>query len=124
MNDHARSITRISALEDPTFTSERPMAFSTPFGRMPSWQAPLGALSCPSSQQLAMQGPSEALPPNRCVRAFGSRHKNAASRRDARGLLTTDYWNPPASKRQHARQRVLALILAVVLAVLLAQVGW
>jgi hypothetical protein len=117
-------MTRISVLEDPAATSERPMAFSTPFGRMPSWRAPVRALACPSSRRLAVRGPSEAPAPHRRVRAFGPRHKDEASRRNAGLLLTTDYWNPPTSKRQHARQRVLALILAVILAVLLAQVGW
>jgi len=35
----------------------------------------------------------------------------------------TDYWNPPTSERQHARQRVLAVIVAFILAAMLAQ-GW
>jgi hypothetical protein len=38
--------------------------------------------------------------------------------------LTTDYWNPPTSESQHARQRILAVIVAFILAAILAQAGW
>ena len=38
--------------------------------------------------------------------------------------LTTDYWNPPTSESQHARQRILAVIVAFFLAAMLAQAGW
>jgi hypothetical protein len=39
-------------------------------------------------------------------------------------VLTTDYWNPPTSASQHARQRILAVIVAFFLAAILAQAGW
>jgi hypothetical protein len=38
--------------------------------------------------------------------------------------LSTDYWNPPTSESQHARQRILTVIVAFVLAAILAQAGW
>jgi hypothetical protein len=54
----------------------------------------------------------------------------ANSRPDRAGLwhwcdaLSTDYWNPPTSESQHARQRILTVIVAFVLAAILAQAGW
>jgi hypothetical protein len=35
-----------------------------------------------------------------------------------------DYWNPPVTPGQHARQRIVAVVVAVVLAALLAYAGW
>ena len=64
-------------------------------------RAPLGALSCPYSGSSGAAGP---------------RHWCAS--------LTTDYWNPPTSERQHLRQRIPAAIVAFVLAAILVQAGW
>ena len=38
--------------------------------------------------------------------------------------VSADYWNPPTSESQHARQRILTVIVAFVLAAILAQAGW
>jgi hypothetical protein len=59
-------------------------------------RAPLGNLSCPYSRR-------------------------DAARRDP---WTTDYWNPPTTRRQHVRQRIVAVVVALVLAALLAHAGW
>lgn len=59
-------------------------------------RAPLGNLSCAYSQR-------------------------DAARRDPWPM---DYWNPPVTRSQHARQRILAVIVALVLAALLAHAGW
>jgi hypothetical protein len=58
-------------------------------------RAPLGNLSCPYSRR-------------------------DAARRDPRPM---DYWNPPVTPGQHARQRIVAVVVAVVLAALLAYAG-
>jgi len=41
-----------------------------------------------------------------------------------RAGLTTDFWNPPTSERQHGHQRILAVVVAFVLAAVLAHAGW
>jgi hypothetical protein len=93
-------------------------------------RAPLGGLSCPyCSRDLA--GPADEDPRfHDAFRAVGTRD---AKREDRCGdadprhwcdALTTDYWNPPTSESQHARQRILAVIVAFVLAAILAQAGW
>jgi hypothetical protein len=91
-------------------------------------RAPLRALSCPySSRDLAE--PPEV---HRSFRSFGPIERGvrkrcrteAADPRNWCDALSTDYWNPPASASQHARQRILAVIVAFVLAAILAQVGW
>jgi hypothetical protein len=76
--------------------------------------APLERLSCPYSRKVRSE-------PHRSFRAFGTGNRSGCN---ARGLLTTNYWNPPTSAHQHDRQRVLTLVLAFILAAVLAQAGW
>lgn len=102
-------------------------------------RAPLGDLSCPySSRDVA--GPADEDP--RChdaFRAVGTRDARPEDRSSAscadrrrghahpwhwRGSWVADYWNPPTSVSQHARQRILAAIVAFILAAILAQTGW
>jgi hypothetical protein len=102
-------------------------------------RAPLGDLSCPySSRDVA--GPADEDP--RChdaFRAVGTRDARPEDRSSAscadrrgghadpwhwRGFLLADYWSPPTSESQYARQRILAVIVAFILATLLAQAGW
>ena len=102
-------------------------------------RAPLGGLSCPySSREVA--GPADEAPKfDDAFRAVGPQgvrreDRTTDARADARcgdadpwhwcDSVTTDYWNPPTSESQHARQRILAVIVAFILAVILAQAGW
>ena len=93
-------------------------------------RAPLSGLSCPySSRDVAGR---ECVPPqvHASLRSFGSIERRPQVRTGAadpwhcRDVLTTDYWNPPTSQGQHARQRILAVIVAFVLVAILAQAGW
>ena len=69
---------------------------------------------------------------HRSFRSFGPNDRGVRSRCRTKAAdprhwcdaLTTDYWNPPTSESQHARQRILAVIVAFVLAAILAQAGW
>jgi hypothetical protein len=99
-------------------------------------RAPLGSLSCPYTRRDVVgqvdQGPGSHQRPlgghdarlddrsgDACPKAWAS---HAAPGRWC--SLTTDYWNPPTSESQHARQRILAVIVAFFLATILAQAGW
>ena len=96
-------------------------------------RAPLAGLSCPYSKR-DVNGPADVY--SGFHDAFGalgtqdasSPHANARSGDAApwrwRDSVTTNYWNPPTSERQHARQRILAVIVAFVLAAILAQARW
>lgn len=97
---------------------------------IPVWatRTPLDALSCPYSHRDAARRQAEGPQLHRRFRSFGPNEPGArggcgASAAD-RDPWSTDYWNPPATRSQHARQRILALIVAVMLAALLAHVGW
>jgi hypothetical protein len=91
-------------------------------------RAPLRALSCTYSSRDLPEPPEV----HRSFRSFGPIERGARSRcstkaADPRGwcdALSTDYWNPPTSESQHARQRILTVIVAFVLAAILAQAGW
>jgi hypothetical protein len=69
---------------------------------------------------------------HKSFRSFGPNGRGARNRCRANAAdswhwcdsLTTDYWNPPTSESQHARQRILAVIVAFILAAILAQAGW
>jgi hypothetical protein len=86
-----------------------------------------------SSAHAVRHGPGRQCAPPQVhgsLRSFESIKRRPKGRTEAadpwhcRDVLTTDYWNPPTSQRQHARQRILALIVAFVLAAILAQAGW
>jgi len=48
----------------------------------------------------------------------------AADTRHWGDVLMADYWHPPTSESQPARQRILAVIAAFLLAAILAHAGW
>ena len=93
-------------------------------------RAPLRGLSCPYSSRDVVGG--QCAPPqvHGHPRSFESIERRPKGRTKAadpwhcRDVLATDYWHPPTSQRQHARQRILAVIVAFVLAAILAQAGW
>jgi hypothetical protein len=74
----------------------------------------------------------EEPPLHTTFRSFGPDDRGASSQGSPEAAgpwhwcdsLATDYWNPPTSASQHARQRILAVIVAFVLAAILAQAGW
>jgi hypothetical protein len=98
-------------------------------------KASLGALSCPFGRRdvvaQADHGPGSrhAVRPIETQDAGPDGRSSDACAKDRHGrahprFLTTDYWNPPTSANQRARQRILAVIVAFVLAAVLAQAGW
>lgn len=95
-------------------------------------RAPLDALSCPYSSKDALGRQYEPPQPHRRLQSFGPKDRGLRSRCRTKAAdprhwcdaLTTDYWNPPTSASQHARQRILAVIVALFLAAILAQAGW
>ena len=88
------------------------------------FKASLGDLSCPCGGR---NRDGEPAP-----RWSASEDRGAARTRGARahGLphryrpLAADYWHPPASARQRAQQRVLAVLVAFVLVALLGWLEW
>jgi hypothetical protein len=95
-------------------------------------RAPLGSLSCPYSSREVVGRQYEPPKLQRSFRSFGPKAGGARNRCRIKAAdpwrwcasLTTDYWNPPTSESQHARQRILAVIVAFALAAILAQAGW
>jgi hypothetical protein len=101
-------------------------------------RAPLKRLSWPYSSRAVAVSADEHLRCRDAFRSLGTRDarredRGSDSRSDARcgddpwhwrESLTTDYWNPPTSESQHARQRILAVVVAFILAAILAQAGW
>lgn len=90
----------------------------------PAMRVPMGRMSCPYSHRGSDVRPHEETQPHRSFRAFGARCGDATRRWSVGDVLSTDFWHPPTSTRQHGRQRILAVILAIILAALLAQLGW
>lgn len=95
-------------------------------------RAPLRGLSC-SHRDRDVAGRQPEQPRHHgSVRSFGRDEGEGSwpcSTEDAdlwpRGhSLAADYWNPPTTGRQRARQRILAVIVAFLLAAVLAHVGW
>jgi hypothetical protein len=72
--------------------------------------------------------PYEQTQLHRSFRSFGPVANQCSTKATEperwRDFLTTDYWNPPTSESEHARQRILALILAFILVAVLTQAGW
>ena len=95
-------------------------------------RAPLRALSCRYSSQDMVGRQPEPPQVHRGFQSFGPNEPGARNRcrtkaadpRNWCDSLTTDYWNPPTSESQPARQRILTMIVAFVLAAILAQAGW
>jgi hypothetical protein len=89
-------------------------------------RAPLRGLSCPYSSRAVVR--PKCAPPQvhgypRPFESIERRPKGRAEAADSwhyRDVLMTDYWTPPTSPSQHARQRILAVIVAFVLAAILA----
>jgi hypothetical protein len=95
-------------------------------------RAPLGALSCPYSHRDVVRRPYEEPQLHRSFRSFGPNPRGTDNRCSARAAdpsssrdpWTTDYWNPPTTPSEHARQRILAVIVVFTLAAILTQAGW
>jgi hypothetical protein len=95
-------------------------------------RAPLRALSCPYGSRGVVGRQDEEPKLHTTFRSFGPDDRGARNQGSPEAAepwhwcdsLATDYWNPPTSASQHARQRILAVIVAFVLAAILAQAGW
>ena len=99
-------------------------------------RAPLGSLSCPySGRDLVGQMDQSPGSHQRPLGGHDARLDDRSGDACANARpghadpwrwcpLTIDYWNPPTSESQHARQRILAVIVASILATILAQAGW
>jgi hypothetical protein len=101
-------------------------------------RAPLGGLSCPYSSGVVAGQADQGPRSHHAFRPVGTQDARLedgsgdACANARRGhadswhwcaSLTTDYWNPPTSESQHARQRILAVIVAFILTAILAQAG-
>ena len=84
--------------------------------------APLEGLSCPHSSRAV--GRRDTRRQDRISDSCADAQCGDADPWHWRASLTTDYWNPPTSESQHARQRILAVAVAFILAAILAQAGW
>lgn len=97
-------------------------------------KAPLGRLSCPHLDRELAAPAGLASGRGRFARPVGCLPPLAERRTEARrgagrswglgGAVTTDYWNPPRSAGQYARQRILVVVVGFVLAAVSMQVGW